>query len=208
MIEIIEQINTVEIAEDASAVEVIESAALVIEVSTGQQGPAGATGPAGPAGAVGAQGPQGDVGQPGPTGAKGDTGEQGPQGSQGATGPAGPGVPTGGNAGQVLAKTSATDYATAWQDPSGGGRGAVGQAMVDFGAFPGSNVATMAITGQSGILDTDHPTAQIITATDEGSLLASLINVTCTAPTAGVGFTIRAFSMEKIQGQIAVRWRW
>jgi hypothetical protein len=34
----------------------------------------------------------------------------GPQGIQGATGPAGPGVPTGGSAGQVLVKQSATDY--------------------------------------------------------------------------------------------------
>lgn len=38
-------------------------------------------------------------------------------------GPAGPGVPTGGTDGQVLTKTSATDYATAWEDPTGGGGG-------------------------------------------------------------------------------------
>lgn len=36
-------------------------------------------------------------------------------------GPAGPGVPVGGTDGQVLTKTSATDYATAWEDPTGGG---------------------------------------------------------------------------------------
>lgn len=38
-------------------------------------------------------------------------------------GPAGPGVPAGGTDGQVLTKTSATDYATAWEDPTGGGGG-------------------------------------------------------------------------------------
>jgi len=46
------------------------------------------------------------------TGAAGSTGNQGPAGSTGATGP---GVAAGGTTGQVLAKTSATDYATAWQ---------------------------------------------------------------------------------------------
>jgi hypothetical protein len=53
----------------------------------------------------------------GPAGA---TGPAGPTGATGATGPAGPGVPTGGTTGQVLEKTSSTDYATAWATPSGG----------------------------------------------------------------------------------------
>lgn len=39
-------------------------------------------------------------------------------------GPAGPGVPTGGTDGQVLTKASATDYDTAWEDPTGGAGGA------------------------------------------------------------------------------------
>ena len=42
---------------------------------------------------------------------------KGPQGDQG---PAGVGVPSGGTTGQVLKKTSATDYATAWADDEGG----------------------------------------------------------------------------------------
>ena len=37
------------------------------------------------------------------------------RGATGATGPAGPGVPTGGSAGQVLAKVDGTDYNTQWQ---------------------------------------------------------------------------------------------
>lgn len=72
------------------------------------QGAQGATGN------TGAQGPQGATGAQGPAGA---TGAQGPQGATGATGPAGPGVPAGGTTGQILAKSSATDYATAWQTP-------------------------------------------------------------------------------------------
>ena len=106
--------------------------------ATGAQGPAGATGAQGPAGATGAQGPKGDPGTAGAQGPKGDTGAtgaQGPQGNPGATGntgaqgaqgnpgatgaqgPAGPGVVSGGTTGQVLTKTSATDFATNWQTP-------------------------------------------------------------------------------------------
>lgn len=54
-------------------------------------------------------------------------GVDGPPGPEGAAGPAGPkgdpgeGVPTGGTAGQVLTKGSATDYDTVWRDPAGGG---------------------------------------------------------------------------------------
>ena len=43
--------------------------------------------------------------------------------SAGAQGPAGVGVPTGGASGDVLTKTSATDYATGWAAPAGGGGG-------------------------------------------------------------------------------------
>jgi len=41
----------------------------------------------------------------------------GPAGANGAAGADGVGVPTGGTTGQVLAKSSTTDYATAWQAP-------------------------------------------------------------------------------------------
>jgi Collagen triple helix repeat (20 copies) len=91
--------------------------------STGPQGPPGPTGPTGPAGAdgadgaTGATGPQGPQGNPGATGAQGPQGIQGVQGPQGNTGPAGPGVPTGGTTGQILTKSSATDFATGWAAP-------------------------------------------------------------------------------------------
>jgi hypothetical protein len=64
------------------------------------------TGPTGPTGAS----------VTGPTGPQGVAGPQGAQGIQGPTGPAGQGVPTGGTDGQILTKTSSTDYATAWED--------------------------------------------------------------------------------------------
>jgi len=78
-------------------------------------GPPGPEGPAGPPGADGADGADSTV--PGPQGPQGNPGATGATGSQG---PAGPGVAPGGATGQVLTKTSATDYATNWQTPSGG----------------------------------------------------------------------------------------
>lgn len=48
-------------------------------------------------------------------------------GTQGPQGPAGQGVPTGGTAGQILAKSSAANYDTRWVDPpAGGGVGPAG----------------------------------------------------------------------------------
>jgi hypothetical protein len=84
----------------------------------GDTGPAGVPGPQGPQGATGSQGPKGDTGTQGPAGPTGSTGAQGPVGATG------PGVAAGGTTGQMLVKTAATDYATAWQTP-------VTQAAVD-----------------------------------------------------------------------------
>ena len=98
--------------------------------ATGANGTQGVAGPAGPAGAVGpagAQGPAGPTGLQGVAGAVGATGPIGPAGPTGATGTAGAngqGVPTGGTAGQVLAKVDGTDFNAAWTTPAGGGAGA------------------------------------------------------------------------------------
>jgi hypothetical protein len=51
----------------------------------------------------------------GDTGPQGETGEAGATGETGATGPTGPGVAAGGSEGQVLTKSSSTDYDTEWQ---------------------------------------------------------------------------------------------
>ena len=53
----------------------------------------------------------------GNTGAQGPQGEQGIQGDKGADGE---GVPTGGTTGQVLTKSSDSDYDTEWADPTSG----------------------------------------------------------------------------------------
>ena len=55
--------------------------------------------------------PQGEKGDTGEKGEQGETGEQGVKGDDGANGA---GVPTGGDTGQALVKTSNLDYATQW----------------------------------------------------------------------------------------------
>lgn len=64
-----------------------------------------------------AKGEKGDTGETGATGATGDTGADGADGDDGV------GVPAGGTTGQVLAKSSATDYDTEWVDQAGGSGG-------------------------------------------------------------------------------------
>lgn len=115
---------------------------------TGDTGSQGIQGIQGPAGATGSTGPKGDTGNAGPQGIQGPTGATGPQGPAGADGvgadevqirtdtptnstveiwidtdqdPSGGSVPTGGTTGQVLVKTSSTDFASSWQTPAAGG---------------------------------------------------------------------------------------
>ena len=89
--------------------------------------------PQGPTGPPGATGPQGPTG---PAGTAGPTGPAGPAGTAGPTGPAGQGVPTGGTKGQLLTKSSATDYATEWADALAGGDGGGGQTLTALVALP------------------------------------------------------------------------
>lgn len=65
---------------------------------------------------------------PGPIGPQGVQGEIGAQGPAGADGQ---GVPTGGTAGQVLAKVDATDYNTQWITPVNSGWGLAGNTGTD-----------------------------------------------------------------------------
>lgn len=89
-------------ADRATATRTAKSLATNVLVVKGERGDPGTQGPQGPQGAIGPQGPQGATG---------------PQGDTGATGATGPGVASGGAAGDILYKTSATNYATAWAAP-------------------------------------------------------------------------------------------
>ena len=100
-----------------------------------------------------------------------------------------------------------------WASASGGG--IYGTALIDFGAYPGSNEASIAVTGIGGILSTSKVMAFIMgddtsvdhTASDH-KYGAMLMDLTCGTPTDAVGFTIYARSAEKLQGVWSVRYLW
>jgi hypothetical protein len=83
----------------------------------GIQGERGLQGDPGIQGERGLQGFQGIQGERGLEGAQGIQGETGLQGEQGIQGEPGQGVPVGGAAGTILAKTSGADFATEWVAP-------------------------------------------------------------------------------------------
>lgn len=90
-----------------------------------------------------------------------------------------------------------------------------GTATLDFGAFPGSNEAQVAVTGVATITALAKAEAYVMgddttsdhTASDH-RYFSALVGLSCGTPTAGVGFTIYARSTEKLQGQWQVRYVW
>lgn len=90
-----------------------------------------------------------------------------------------------------------------------------GTATIDFGAYPGSNEASVAVTGQSSISATSKAEAYFMGDDTSGSHTASdhryaglFIGLTCGTPIASTGFTIYGRSTEKMQGTFQVRWVW
>ena len=96
-----------------------------------------------------------------------------------------------------------------------GNSSGAGQAILDFGAFPGSNEASAVVTGLSGIkidsgafaffqsIDTtaDH-------SANDHAYAPAFIHLSCGSFVAGVGFTIQARSLEKMTGTFKVRFQW
>ena len=92
---------------------------------------------------------------------------------------------------------------------------AIGTATLDFGAHPGANEASVAVTGQGTISATSKVEAFFMaddTSTDhtasDHKYAPVFISLTCGTPTASTGFTIYGRSPEKLTGQWAVRWVW
>lgn len=90
--------------------------------------------------------------------------------------------------------------------------GAVGTATLDFGAAPGSNVATVMVTGQTDIVSGSQATAELMgdTTADHNAYehLIVPLTVRCGDIVAGTGFTITASSEWRLTGTFKVRWSW
>lgn len=90
-----------------------------------------------------------------------------------------------------------------------------GTATIDFGAHPGSNEASVSVTGLTDILGTSKAEAWIMgddTSTDHTAsdhrYVGLWLALTCGTPSAGVGFTIYGRSTEKLTGTFTVRYVW
>jgi len=90
-----------------------------------------------------------------------------------------------------------------------------GTATIDFGAFPGSNEASVAVADQTSITATSKAEAFVMGDDTSGTHTANdhryfsaLAGLTCGTPSAATGFTIYARSTEKLQGTFALRWVW
>jgi hypothetical protein len=92
---------------------------------------------------------------------------------------------------------------------------ATGTATLDFGAAPGSNEASVVVTGQTAILATSKADAFIMADDTSGDHSANdhryfgaLASLSCGTPTLATGFTIYARSPHKLTGTWALRWVW
>jgi len=92
---------------------------------------------------------------------------------------------------------------------------ATGTATIDFGAAPGSNEASIAVTGQGSISATSKVEAYVMASDTTSDHSASdhdyvrlWLALTCGTPTVATGFTIYGRSTERLQGTFALRWVW
>jgi hypothetical protein len=89
----------------------------------------------------------------------------------------------------------------------------VGSTTINFGAFPGSNEASVAVT-DANILASSITDAWITAQSssnhtvNDHAYAAALIGISTGAPFAGVGFTIYARSDVKLSGVFNLNWVW
>lgn len=95
--------------------------------------------------------------------------------------------------------------------------GAQGTATVNFGAVPGTNTASVVVTGQTGILAASSLCEAWMMADSTVSGAAGHnaeehklvpIKLTCGALVDGVGFTIYAETEWRLTSTFQVRWVW
>ena len=95
---------------------------------------------------------------------------------------------------------------------SSGSTANVGEATIDFGSAPGTNVVSVAVTGQTTI--TTDATIYAFMASDSTASHNEIehqfvpIKLTCGNIVAGTGFTIYAVTDLRLSGTFNVRWTW
>lgn len=142
------------ILDERYSLEIIEETTLVVKISDVVVGLPGTPGEPGPPGADSVvPGPPGD---PGPPGA--DSTVPGPQGD------AGVGVPTGGTAGQVLAKESDVPFETVWADAPGG-------AVDSVNGQTGVVVLDATAVGAVSLVIIDKTHSELLTLAQAGQLV-------------------------------------
>ena len=99
-------------------------------------------------------------------------------------------------------------------DTTGAGSTTTGSADIDFGAWPGANETSIAVTGQTGIGAGSKITVSMTAVAtsnntiDDAKYAAALIGLSVGTIVNGTGFTIYARSIHKMQGIFTVTWTW
>ena len=90
-----------------------------------------------------------------------------------------------------------------------------GNTTVDFGSIPGTNIASVTVTGQGSILATSHAEAFMMgndSTTDhsayEHQIVPIALNFSVGNVVAGTGFTVYAQSELRLTGKFKARWVW
>lgn len=87
-----------------------------------------------------------------------------------------------------------------------------GTATLDFGAVPGTNIAEVTVTGQTGILSGSLVEAWMMAeSTAEHNAYEHAVvpmKITCGSVVAGTGFTITAVTDYRLTGTFKVKWVW
>lgn len=102
-----------------------------------------------------------------------------------------------------------------WAAPSGGTTVTGGTATLDFGAGTGSAVATVAVTGQAGIVSGSRVRVWFMAAAtadhnadEHGLIFPTRVGLSAGNIVAGVGFTIYAETELQLTGDVSVCWEW
>lgn len=92
----------------------------------------------------------------------------------------------------------------------------IGSAIIDFGAHPGSNEASVVVDAASDSIAATSKVDAFIMGDDttndhtakDHRYLASMVGITCGTPVAATGFTIYVTSQHKLTGTYQLHWVW